>query len=78
MPARLAELPCGMGDAPGPQDLSQFPVVCPICHQAHERCEFRVGSVYCARPDCQNPHHREPRPVWDDPPHEPGARAETT
>ena len=38
------KLPCGMGDAPGPQDLSQVPVVCPICHQVHERCEFRAGS----------------------------------
>ena len=52
-----------MDEATGPQDLSQFPVVCPICHQVHERCEFRAGSVYCARPDCQNPHHREPPPM---------------
>lgn len=31
-PDPLAELPCGMGDAPGQQDLSQLPVACPICH----------------------------------------------
>jgi hypothetical protein len=52
---RRAELPWGMGEAPGPQDLWQFPVVCPVCHLVHERCEFRAGSVYCARPDCRNP-----------------------
>ena len=50
-----------MGDALGPQDVSQLAVVCPLCHRVHERCEFRAGSVYCARPDCRNPHHREPR-----------------
>jgi hypothetical protein len=49
-------LPWGMGDAPRPEDLSQVPVVCPLCHQVHERCEFEAGSVYCARPGCRNPH----------------------
>ena len=55
--ASRAELPFGMGDAPGPQDLSQAPVVCPICHQVHERCEFRAWSACSVRPGCRNPHH---------------------
>jgi hypothetical protein len=59
-----------MGDALGPQTPSQVPTVCPVCHQVHERCEFRAGSVYCVRPDCQNPHHREPRPGSYAPRHE--------
>jgi hypothetical protein len=25
-----------MGEVPGPQDLSQVPVVCSVCHQVHE------------------------------------------
>ena len=37
--------------------------VCRICHQVHERCIFAAGSMYCARPDCRNPHHREPSPM---------------
>ena len=32
----------------------------PICHQVHERCEFRAGSACCVRPGCRNPHHRDP------------------
>jgi len=51
-----------MGEAQGPQDLSQLAVACPICHLVHERCEFRAGSVYCVRPDCRNPHHRKRLP----------------
>jgi len=35
-----------MGDTPGEQDLSQAPVVCPLCHQVHERFEFRAGPAY--------------------------------
>jgi hypothetical protein len=38
--------------------------ICPHCHQVHERCEFRAGSVYCVRPERRNPHRREPRSVW--------------
>jgi len=40
VPARRA---WGMGEVPGWQDLSQLAVVCPICHQVHERREFRAG-----------------------------------
>jgi hypothetical protein len=37
-----------MGDAPGSQDLSRAPVVCPVCHQVHER---RVsGRGRCTAP----------------------------
>jgi len=43
-----------------PRDLSGLPVVCPVCHQVHERCVFTAGSVYCTRPGCRNPHHRRP------------------
>jgi hypothetical protein len=49
-----------VGDTPEQQDLSGLPVACPLCHQVHERCVFTAGSVYCVRPGCQNPHHRQP------------------
>lgn len=31
---------------------------CPLCGEAHERCQFTAGSLYCVREDCPNPHHR--------------------
>ena len=49
-----------MAEVPEPQDLSQVPVVCPLCHQVHERCEFRAEVGVLLRPGCRNPHHREP------------------
>src|SRR5690242_20380466 len=66
MPGRWRSYLVGMGDAPGQHDLSQAPVACPICHQVHERCEFRAGSVYCVGADCgtrtigspRRSHHR--------------------
>jgi len=45
---------------PEQQDLSSLPVTCPLCHQVHERCIFTAGSLYCVRPRCRNPHHRQP------------------
>jgi hypothetical protein len=54
-----------MGEAAGQRDLSDVPVTCPLCHQVHERCVFTAGSLYCARPGCRNPHHREPPPEAD-------------
>jgi hypothetical protein len=45
---------------PEQQDLSSVPVACPLCGQVHERCVFTAGSVYCTRPECSNPHHRQP------------------
>src|SRR5215467_4425992 len=42
-------------------NLSDAPVICPLCLQIHDRCGFTAGSLYCARQDCQNPHHRQPR-----------------
>src|SRR5215472_4827375 len=41
-------------------NLSDAPVICPLCLQIHDRCRFTAGSLYCARQDCQNPHHRQP------------------
>ena len=49
-----------VGDIPEQWDLSDIPVVCPVCRQVHERCVFIAGSVYCVRPGCQSPHHRQP------------------
>lgn len=43
-------------------DLTGTPVACPVCGRVHERCRFTAGSLYCTRPDCQNPHHRRPPP----------------
>jgi len=48
-----------MSDGARSGDLSQLPVACSLYGQVHERCEFRTGSLYCIRPGCQNPHHRE-------------------
>jgi len=39
----------------------------PLQYSAHERCVFTAGSLYCIRPGCRNPHHREPPPEADAP-----------
>jgi hypothetical protein len=52
-----------VGDPPEERDLSGLQIVCPLCHQVHERCIFTAGSAYCTRPDCRNPHHRQPPAV---------------
>lgn len=52
----------GMGEAARQRDLSDLLVACPLCHQAHERCVFTAGWLYCVRPGCRNPHHLVPPP----------------
>jgi len=63
-----------VSDTPEQQDLSGLPVACPLCRQVHERCVFTAGSVYCVRPDCRNPHHRQ-RPAAFKPSQEMGRTA---
>lgn len=32
--------------------------LCPLCPVEHMICQFRAGSTFCVRYQCQNPHHR--------------------
>jgi hypothetical protein len=45
------------------RDLSDAPMICPLCHRIHDRCRFTAGSLHCARQDCQNPYHQQPPPA---------------
>lgn len=32
--------------------------MCPLCLEEHMICRFSVGTTFCLRPKCLNPHHR--------------------
>jgi hypothetical protein len=49
----------GMGEAPGPRDLSDVPVTCLLCHQVHERCVF-AALTNLAMPRAYRPGNQVP------------------
>jgi hypothetical protein len=55
----------------GRQDPAYADRPCALCGQRHAPCVFTAGSLYCIRPDCTNPHHRQP-PEASPAPSQPG------